>query len=256
MALERKYFVIDPHSVVSLYLQIQENLTELIELGLLRAGDALPSERELSQYYNVNRMTVRQAMNELVKLGLIRKQHGVGTFVAQRKSVQQLMPTVTGFSQRIREAGLKPSSHILARDVIMPSPLIAHHLRIDPLEKVIKIRRLRLVEDEALMIETSYLSFARFEGLLDKDLVNHSLYSLIESEYGLHVEEAEHTLEPTLLSAEEAGLFGLEAGQPAMLVRVVAHGPAHIPIEYSKSVVRGDRSRYYFRVNTRLPILT
>lgn len=254
--LSPDYFQIDTNKAEPLYHQIQENLIELIELGLLRPGDLLPSERELSQHYSVTRMTVRQAVDGLVQKGLVQRQQGVGTFIQPRQSVQPFVPTVMGFSQRIRQAGLVPSSQLIECVVVPPTPLIAHRLGIDPLSPVIRLTRLRLVNEEPLMLETSYLSQQRFPDLVTADLANRSLYTYMQEQYDLYVHETEHTLEPVLIDEHEAKLLGLSAGQPAMLVRVLALAANQLPIEYSKSVVRGDRCRYYFRVNTQMPIIT
>lgn len=255
MSLRRHYFQIDSSKSIPLYVQIQENMLELIDLGMLKAGDALPSERELSQYYGVNRMTVRQAIDGLVQRGLIIKQHGVGTFISEQKPVQPFMPTVTGFSQRMREAGLRPSSKLIQQQVIMPTPMLAHRLNIAATEQVIMIQRLRYVNDEPLMLETSYLSFERFQRILAHDISDHSLYQIMKEEYNVQVAEAEHTFEPMLINSAESEHFGLPEGQPAMLVRVLAYGQDRRVMEFSKSVVRGDRCRYYFRVTTHTPII-
>ncbi len=256
MALGRHYFQIDSGKNIPLYIQIQDNITELIDLGMLLTADVLPSERELSQYYGVNRMTVRQAIDGLVQRGLIIKQHGVGTFISEQKPVQPFMPTVTGFSQRMREAGLRPSSKLVERKVIMPTPMIAHRLNITPAEQIIMLQRLRYVNDEPLMLETSYLSFDRFAKILDHDISNQSLYQMLDDEYGVKIAEAEHTFEPMLVNSAESQHFDVPEGQPAMLVRVLAYSQDRTPVEFSKSVVRGDRCRYYLRVTTHTPIIT
>ncbi|MGJ3239234.1 MAG: GntR family transcriptional regulator [Anaerolineae bacterium] len=255
MTLSIKYFRLPKQSDQALYQQIQDNLIELIDNNLLEAGDMLPSERQLSDAYGVNRMTVRQAIDGLVQKGLVEKKPGAGTLITDNRAVQAFTPTVIGFSQRMRDAGMQPSSRILQRDVIAPDPIIAHHLNLDVDAPVVMIKRLRLANDEPLMIETSYLSQAMFASLLDDDLENESLYGIIEQRYGLRVVETEHTLEPILANAFEAHHLGIGIHTPAMLVRVVAYGADRIPIEMSKSIVRGDRCRYFFRVNTKLPII-
>jgi len=254
--LASEYFSIDKSSSLPIYYLIQQNLVELIDLGLLKADDSLPSERDLSQYYGVTRMTVRQAIDTLVQKGLVYKQHGVGTFISEQKPVKDFVPTVMGFSSRMREAGLSPSSQLIDRTVITPTPLIAHRLQIPQQSQVIALKRLRMVNDEALMVETSYLPYEQYPAVMTADLAGQSLYKFLEEQYQVSVDEAEQTLEPTLMSDGEAALFGMEAAQPAMLVRVLAFSAERRPIEFSKSVVRGDRCRYYFRVTTQKPIIS
>jgi len=250
-----KYYRLSDESSLPLYQQIQDNILQLIDNNLLTAGASLPSERQLSDVYGVNRMTVRQAIDGLVQKGLVQRKQGSGTFVVEGRTMQNFTPTVQGFSQRMREAGMNPSSRLLHRAIITPEPIVAHHLNIDPDAPVILLKRLRLVNDEPLMIETSYLSQALFPDLIEADLEQESLYRILEQRYGMVVVEAEHTMEPTLPDAFEAHHLGVALNMPTMLVRVLAFAHDRIPVEMSKSVVRGDRCRYFFRVNTRTPIM-
>jgi GntR family transcriptional regulator len=255
MTLAKEFFHLDGGSSKPLYHQIQDNIVQLIDHDLLRSGDALPSERLLGEYYSVNRMTVRQAIDALVQRGLLRRRHGSGTFVNDQPAMQALQPTVVGFSERMRKEGLRPSSRLLHRTITLPEPIVAHRLNISREQQVIIIKRLRLINDVPLMLETSYLSSALFPELLERDLENESLYDILAQDYDMKVVEAEHTLEPTLASAYEAQHLGIDLRTPAMLVRVLAYSQDRVPIEFSKSIVRGDRCRYFFRVNTAMPIL-
>lgn len=256
MTLSAHYFQINDQDTTPLYQQIQDNIIELIESNLLKGGDALPAERMLSDYYGVNRMTVRQAIDALVQKGLIYKKHGAGTFVREAQPLQTFTPTVMGFSQRMRDSGFVTTTRLLQREVVAPSPIIAHRLGLLEQDSALLIKRLRMVNDEPLMIETSYLSQAQYPALLSEDLETQSLYHLLETLYNVQIMEAEHTLEPILTTPFETQHLGVDAQQPAMLVRVMAYTRDRTPVEFSKSIVRGDRCRYYFQVHTRKPIIT
>ncbi len=255
MSVPLHYFRLTSDSTLPLYQQIQENITQLIDDNLLRTGDMLPPERQLSELYGVNRMTVRQAIDRLVRRGLIERRPGAGTFVSKPRPIASFKPSVIGFSQQIREAGMTPSSRLLHREIISPEPMLAHRLRLHPEDAVIVLKRLRLVNDEPLMLETSYLSYGMFPRLMEADLENESLYRVLQQEYGVEVTGAEHTLEPTLPTAYEAYHLGVAMTAPAMLVRVLALAQDNVPIESSKAIVRGDRCRYFFGVSTRVPIM-
>jgi GntR family transcriptional regulator len=250
------YFAIDLNSPLPRYYQIQQNITELIEANLLRAGEALPSERELSDIYAVNRMTVRQAVTELCNQGLLRRVHGVGTFITEKNVGMPFRPAVTGFSERFRSDGRKPSSRVIAQEVVPATPLVANHLRVETEIPLISLIRLRLIDDEPMMLEKSFLPYDDFPGLLAEDFSFQSLYSVLAQHYDTHILATEQTLEPTLLTLEEGELFNLKSGLPAMLVSITAYTNGHRPVEFSKSIIRGDRCRYYFTVDTQSPILT
>lgn len=242
-------FRIDTGSPIPLYYQIRENLRELIVLDELSPGDTLPSERELAEIYGVSRLTVRQAITELVREGLLKRQQGVGTFVAQPKLIQAL-PKVMGFTERMLQAGRVPSSQLIELTTQPTSKRLAHRLNISPDAQVVKLVRLRLANGEPVMLETAYLPYQRFPNLLSQDFEEGSLYETLTSKYDVRIAEAEEVLEPVLLTQYEADLLGTQEGTPALLVEVMAYADDGQPIEFSKSIVRGDKSRYYFRIKT------
>jgi GntR family transcriptional regulator len=250
-----RHFTIDLNSPLPRYYQIRQNILDLIESKVLRTGDALPSERELSEAFGVSRMTVRQAISELTNQGVVRRLHGIGTFVNETADFMALSPAVTGFSERIRSAGMKPASQVITLEVIHATPVIADRLLIEAHAPVILLKRLRLVNDEPLMVEKSYLSHQKFPHLLGHDFSAQSLYEVLGKQYQVHIVETEETLEPTLLNPEESEYFGLKAGQPAMLVQITAYTDNHVAVEFCKSVIRGDRCRYFFRMNTPSPMM-
>lgn len=239
-------YVIDPDNPLPLYYQIQQNIITLIESQALKANDSLPSERELSEHYQVTRMTVRQAVNQLVSDGVLERRRGIGTFVTEARKHPSLSPSVAGFSERFREVGMRPTSRVLTFETLPASTPVAQHLNLETGEPVVCLRRLRLVDNVPLMIETSYLPYGPLRGILEVDFNKNSLYSTLAERFGKRVVRAAHALEPVLLQNDEARLLGLKAGQPAMLVQIVAHTAEGLAIEFSKAVIRGDRCRYYF----------
>lgn len=237
---------IDKQAKIPLYHQINQNLKDLIEGGHLQPGDGVPSEWELSDLYGVSRLTVRRALEELAREGWLTRRHGVGTFVADSK-VAQIVPSKLGFTQKMQEIGRVPSSRLISLKVI-PSPAeIAVHLGLEAGAPIIELIRVRLADDEPIMLETSYLSHARFPDLTEAGLGNHSLYEFIRRHYHTTLVAVDQTLEPTLLSVLEAELLEAEPGSPALLSEVLAFTTEDTPIEYSRAVTRGDKCKFLFR---------
>ena len=249
MPLDRSLLKIDPHSPLPLYHQIKENLREAIENQVLRSEDMLPSERELSTAYGVNRLTVRQAIDDLVQEGLLRRIRGIGTAVAQPRVIQ-VFPTVLGFSARMRSAGHVTLNRVLSQAAEPARTSIARHLHIQEGAPVMRLARLRIVNNEPLMLETSFLSLDRFPDLLQDDFTVRSLYDLITARYNIKILELDQTLEPVLMTPYEAQLLDSVAGNPAMLVEVTAFADEDDPFELSKAIVRGDKCQYYFRMRS------
>jgi GntR family transcriptional regulator len=242
-------FHIDPESDVPLYHQVKENLRDTIEGRQLEPEDMLPSERELSKLYGVSRPTVRQAVHELVQEGMLRRVSGIGTFVAKPKVVQ-VFPTVLGFSARMRQEGHATINRVLRQQEESAGPSVARRLRIPEGSPVIRLSRLRIVDNEPLMIETSFLPLERFPDLLSDDFALRSLYDVISARYGVTVSELDQALEPVLMTEYEASLLDSSAGSPAMLLEVIAYDAQDDPFEFSKAIVRGDKSKYYFRMRS------
>jgi GntR family transcriptional regulator len=241
-------FAIDPASLVPLYYQIRENLRELIRSGDLPPGEIIPSERELSEYYNVNRLTVRQAVTELVREGLLRRQHGIGTFV-QNKLTHE-MPTLAGFTERMSRLGHKPGSRLISLTHQSPTRSAAHQLHIPLDGKVVKIVRLRLLDEQPFMLETAFLREDLVPNLQASDLEHEpSLYRVLTTRYNIQITEAEEVLEPVLLTSYEASLLETEPGRPALLIEGVVYEGHGLPFEVTTSLLRGDKSRVYFHLH-------
>jgi GntR family transcriptional regulator len=244
-------FTIDPTSVIPLYHQIKQNLRELIENEVLPVGQMLPSERELGEYYGVNRLTVRQAMTELVSEGMLRRQRGVGTFIADPK-LTQIMGRVTGFSERVRDVGRKPSSRLISLEVVPASTMVARSLKQEPNTRLYKLVRLRCADDEPVMLETAFLPQARFPDLKRVNFSEESLYQVLAHQFNCRIVEADETLEPVIMTGYEVEMLEAEPGTPGLLVETVAYDQGGLAVEFGKSVVRGDKSRFYFRIKTQI----
>ena len=233
---------LDEKSFVPLYYQLIEELRENIENGEWPPNSLIPSETELCERYKVSRGTVRQALSQLVQEGLLYRKQGKGTFVAEPKITQQLNKFYS-FAQDMREKGLKPSSLLLQKGKILPDSYIKNILGLKEKEMVYKIMRLRLADEEPLILETSYLVEELFPDLDKEDVEKISLYDLIIKKYRVKITRAKETFEPILVDRFEAEKLKIPVGSPALLVKRIAY-TAGIPFEFRKSVVRGDKCSY------------
>ena len=249
--VDRSWFKLDANSKAPLYYQIKANLHELIDNGRLAAGDLLPAESELGEYYGVNRLTVRQAMSELVSEGLLRRERGRGTFVSPPKATLAMLRT-TGFSERMRDEGRRPSNQVIRFEVIPASAKIAENLHLEPGALVYQLTRVRSADDEPQMLETTHLPYALFPGLEAIDFGRESLYSTLDERFGCRVIAADMVFEPILLTSYEANLLRTRANTPAQLLELVAYDQHGVRVEYNKSVVRGDKARLLFQVRRQI----
>ena len=226
------------------YFQLKEIMRERIRSGEWKAGELIPSERELSEKYGISRMTARQAITELVNEGLFYREQGKGTFVSQRKITQQLIH-LTGFTEDIRARGQRPGTKVLSATMHPADEETAGKLRINPGTPIFRLQRLRLADDEPLAIELSQISFKGCEGLLEEDLEHNSLYRLLETKYGIALMEADQELEAGLTGSEEAQLLKISVASPVLFTRRITYTDRNQPIEYAKAVYCGNKYTFY-----------
>jgi GntR family transcriptional regulator len=234
-----------------LYLQLKDSIAAEIRAGGYRSHQRLPSERELANQFNVSRMTVRQAMLELVRDGMIYTRVGKGTFVAAPKIDQQLR-ALTGFSQEVRARGGQPTSRVLQATVLPGPPEATAALRLSSQAEVVLLARLRLADDIPLAAEFAYLPHALVPGLLRHNFGRESLYDVLESVYGIKLTQAEQSLEAALADPRELEL--LELTPPAAVLRMqrLTMRDDGVPVEYVLSAYRGDRYKFHSTLQARV----
>jgi GntR family transcriptional regulator len=159
------------------------------------------------------------------------------------------MPDLVGFTERMRRIGRTTASQTIAFTVELPSKSAAEALRMDPEALSIKLVRVRFVDDEPFMIETSYFPQSRFPALEQYQVDREPLYKLLSRVYNVQITEAQEALEPVILTAYEAGLLDTEAGRPGLLVEGTIYATGREPVEFTKSLVRGDKARFMFTLH-------
>ena len=241
---------IDPQSGIALYRQIKQDLMRRIEQGELRPGDALPPEADLCAKYGVSRPTVRQATQDLIRDGVLVVRRGVGTFVAQPR-VRQQLGSVLGFTDKMASQGRQASTRVLERSIHRADeldPAIATELQLDGASRILRVVRLRLADKIPVMVETMHISLARFPGIEKLDLEKASLYQALRDRYKVQIVQLRETLEPVVLSAEEAKLLGARGRRPSIQAAITSFDGKGVPVEHTISRVRGDSSQYYIEV--------
>jgi GntR family transcriptional regulator len=235
---------IDFDSNIPYYLQLIGLLKEKINHGEWKPGEQIPSEPELCSAYGVSRTVVRQALGEIELEGLIVRRKGKGTFVAEPKINESLVQKLTGFYQDMVDRGLKPITRVLMHEVQPATPKVAEYLCLQPGTPVFCIERLRFVEEEPILLVTTYVPYALCPRLAEYDLSNQSLYTVLEREFGLVISHGRRTIEAVPATEREAQLLMVEECDPLMLLDSVTYLEDGTPLEYYHAVHRGDRSRF------------
>lgn len=208
-----------------LYRQLQNNLKTQIISGVYREGDLLPSESELQQQYGVTRSTVRQALGELVREGYINKQQGKGSIVIKRLRRTLGVLSVKGFSEIVSEKKLAVSTLMIRKPSVSPWDE-SFFYPINDLELkagCIYLKRLRCVEDEPVMLETTYLPNLNLPKFCSRPFVKGSLFETLNVNYSIEITRVEQDLRSVLTDKESAAYLRVKTGTPLLLIYLRFH---------------------------------
>ncbi|WP_019172055.1 GntR family transcriptional regulator [Pseudaminobacter salicylatoxidans] len=205
--------------------------------GVIGPGDALPSERDIALKADVSRVTVRKAVQDLVKSGLLVQRHGSGTFVAPRRErVEQSLSRLTSFTDDMARRGMTASSVWLDKGIYPPSPDEMMVLGLSAKEMVARVSRLRIANDTPMAIERASLSVA---ALPDPGSVVSSLYATLE-ETGNRPIRAVQRISAVNLAGADARLLEVPDGSACLHIERISYLASGKVIEFTRSIYRGD----------------
>ena len=222
--------------------QVKLMLSELID-SKLRAGDAIDSERSLVRRLGVSRVTVRQAISDLVADGRLERVHGKGTYVTGPRVDSRLH--LTSFSREMRARGLEPGTRVLDAGEMDAPPHVANGLGIATGDRVVRVERLRTADGTPMAHELGYYPCLQFPGLLGKELG--SLYDIFASDYGVIATSGEQSVFAGAADSNHARLLGVPKRAP-LLVQERVTWAGERAIEYATSWYRGERYRIHMAV--------
>jgi len=226
-----------------LYSQLYSRLAEQIASGELKAGEQLPPERELAESMHVSRITARQALDALAKKGLVYREQGRGTFVAEPK--MRGLIGFTSFSEDMCQRGFHPSSQILVQELTLVDVESQKILKMEPDELALRLVRVRMADENPVALQSALIPHRLCPNLEFKDLHDQSLYSVLREEYDMHPALTEAELEALPTTAEEARLLHLEKGDPVLIVRGITYSENFEIIESVRTVYRGKGLALY-----------
>lgn len=236
---------IDRRSAVPYYVQMKEALRAQIESGTWQPGMRIPGEPELCRLFGVSRTVVRQALKEMEYEGLVLREKGRGTFVAEPKiSSRSLVHSLAGFYEDMDARGLTPVNEVLEQGIVPAGAKVAANLKLEDLAPVIKLTRLRFVQSEPLVLVTSYLPYELCRQLVNADLSRQSLYAFLEKRCGLAVARGRRRIDAVVADEYEAGLLQIDKGSPLMRVESVSYSQNGTPVEYFLGLFRSDRAQF------------
>ena len=226
-----------------LYDQLVDILIDRIEQEY-RPGDLLPSERELSERYGLSRTTVRLALRELEDLGMVLRQHGRGTFVADRSAQVTNLSQSYSFTDQQRALGRVPTTTILEFSEISADDKLAEHMKVRTGDRLFKLKRLRSADSVPMMVEVSYLPVRKFLTLKRPLLDSMPLYEIIENVYHEKIRVAEEEFYASVARPSDAHLLDISENAPVLDLVRTTYNTSNEVIEYTLSVARADQFKY------------
>jgi GntR family transcriptional regulator len=232
--------LLDPKNRLPLYIQLADLIRTKIQESAWVPGEQIPTEKELCDRYQVSRITVRQAIAELVQEGYLERYPGRGTFVAEPR-IEQRISRLTGFTQDMEARGKRPGARVLQFSVVESPPTLPWAYRPLDEEKVILLKRLRLADGEPLAVEISYLSYNRCAAIIDGNLEDRSLYALLAEACNVIPSRAIQQWTAMACPLDEARLLHISRGAPVLHIYRTTYNQHDQPFEWVESYYRGDK---------------
>ncbi len=240
IAVDRVELALDHHSYVPYYQQIVEQIRELAKAGQVKEGETFWSETDVSRHLGISKMPVRQAYQKLRSEGLLIIEKGKRPVIGSGRlpwNFQELR----GFSEEMRRRGLLPSARVLSKKIVKAKGEVAQALRLEDGESVYSIKRLRLVNGDPVAVVTSYLPARLFPNIEKQNLEERSLYAIFENVYKRKLNWAEESIGAVSALEDEATILETAPGSALLLIRETTYDSDRVAIEYSRSLLRGDR---------------
>jgi GntR family transcriptional regulator len=234
------------NSPIPKHFRIRESLRE--EILNMESGEPIPTETKLCEHFGVSRTTVRKAIEQLSYEGLVYRVQGKGTFVAPPKLIGRFIQSRVGLYDDARVRGLSLKTRVLDQRMIPIDEHLAGYLGIRPGDSALKLVRLRLIDQEPMLISYSYVPESTCPGIVHEDFTSQSLYALMQQKYGIEIHHGLRVIEAKPCEEEEAQLLHIDPGIPLLVVTGTMYDGHGAIAEYGFAMFRGDRSQVEIEV--------
>jgi len=236
---------IDKKSPIPAYFQLKNMILQQIREGKYPEGSLIPSERDLGEVLGISRMTVRQALNQLVSEGVLYREKGKGTFVSKSKIKQR---NIMSFSETVRNRGMIPSTQVLCFEKIQNRADIGEILELQENEGLYRIKRLRLANELPIGIEEAFIP-ERYCPRLEDHNLKMSFYKILKEQYSLVVTSMDCSVDAAKATTEEKKLLRLTNAVPVLRIASISYNDSGTKLFYEKNTYRSDEYNYNVRIH-------
>lgn len=238
-------------SPAPLYAQIKDSLRSGILDGSYAPHDQMPSESELMARFKVSRITVRQALGDLQKEGMLYKIRGKGTFVSKPKAFQDLA-RLQGFGEAMSRMGYETYNKLLSFRSVRATEEVCARLGLPARAPVTEIKRLRYLNREPISVDVTWLAADLGERLREADLATRDIFLILENDCRIALGHAELQIGALLADEALARQLRIEEGAPILKIDRLTFTAEGRPLDYEHLFYRGDAFQYRLRIERRL----
>jgi len=235
---------INKNSPLPLYYQLKESILNAVKNKEFEIGERLPSERELAEYHNISRMTVKKAVDILVDNGYLIRKQGSGTFVSDYQESYSISPLLS-FTKEMEKKGLDYTTKILDFSQTKDQNAAAK-MNLNPEAELFKLERLRLIENKPFLLENTYLAAENFSNLKKDEIENNSLFKLIKDKYNILLSNAEAEVEAVIFNSTIAEKMQVKEGMLGLYFEQFSKNENEEIIEYTSAYYRNDNYKFRF----------
>ncbi|KVH61864.1 GntR family transcriptional regulator [Burkholderia sp. MSMB1072] len=237
-----------PLSAAPLYVQIKDSLRARILDGTYAPHSRMPSEHELCAMFDVSRITVRQALGDLQKEGLLFKLHGKGTFVSKPKAFQNVT-SLQGFAEAMSSMGYEIVNQLRSLRTVKADRHLATKLNVPEGAPLVEIHRVRLLNREPVSLEQTWVPEALGKRLAGADLATRDIFLILENDCGIALGHADVSIDAILADDEIVDALHVEESSPVLRIERLTHDASGAPIDYETLYFRGDAFQYRLRID-------
>ncbi|AKM40721.1 GntR family transcriptional regulator [Burkholderia contaminans] len=241
-----------PLSAAPLYVQIKDTLRARILDGTYAPHSRMPSEHELCAMFDVSRITVRQALGDLQKEGLLFKLHGKGTFVSKPKAFQNVT-SLQGFAEAMSSMGYEIVNQVRSLRTVKANRHLATKLNVPEGAALVEIHRVRLLNREPVSLEQTWVPEALGKRLAGADLATRDIFLVLENDCGIPLGHADVSIDAILADDEIVDALAVEESSPVLRIERLTHDASGAPIDYETLYFRGDAFQYRLRIDRQKP---
>lgn len=235
---------LDKNVPIPLYFQLEQLIMDEIKSGSYPVGSVIPTEKELSQMFEISRTTVRQAISDLVREEQLYRIKSKGTFVSRPKISQEFIQSIQSFNDDVRHAGRNPSTEVLELRVVHLSEEVAVHMDLPTDSKAIYLYRKRSADNNPIVRVETYLPYDSCAFILSHDFNTESLYQVLSAEEETRITHVTRICEARAATAEDVNVLDMKRGRPIHYFHTMGYNRRGKLIEFSVARYRGDQSKF------------